>query len=141
MSNQLTEDLKRIAEETIQCEGACAGFKKDLKHGILPRGLVFDENEISGDKPGIIFLGFNPGHCRGCEKGKYIEDPSFDSILACWDREQPHYKKTEDFAKRVFGHACRVVWTDIIKCESVEKGLKAKDIKNAVKNDKATIFL
>lgn len=117
----LEYEIRRIGEALVNCSNNCAGAVNDKSNGILPRCLVLEVDNRKKNR-GSIVVGINPGHAKEWEKREYKSNPSYGTLLKCWNeriRELPYYKRLRHFVDEM-GFSGPILWTDLAKCETAK---------------------
>lgn len=124
MENRLTE-LNELGEKLVKCNLNCEGINNNPKEGIIPRCLIPEKR--SGTNTCIV-VGLNPGKCKKKERDYYLaKGIKYESVVGYFFESnlssRPYFKRTRDLITRL-GFDGDILWTDLVKCESLGKNGK-----------------
>jgi len=134
MYHLFRDENYKIGEEIVKCPLRCRAVVNDPEKGIIPRGLIF-EDDGSG-KLGCIIVGINPGNA-GKKEIEYIkEHPTYGEWVNYWDKnfrdKIKYYKDSRELAEKLLEFEGSILWTELCKCERSKGGRKAIPISTLV---------
>ena len=99
----------------------------DPKNGIVPRCLIYEEDERSASDRGSVIVGINPGRSAGSSPRAVREREfyksrgcSYEVIVEYWNKEirnYCYYVRSRAFVDSIDLHG-PILWTELVKCES-----------------------
>ena len=120
--NSVGQAIKQIGEKMVLCQNSCEGINKDLKKGIIPRCLIFEDKNRSG-KQGCLIIGMNPGKGNEEERRHCKENQTYDYWLEFWYSKAsnyPYYRRLRSFADQL-DLTGPILWSEIGKCSTKTK--------------------
>lgn len=114
--------IKKIRKEIVYCDLNCEGINKNIKKGIIPRGLYLQKRK---GKHKCIVVGINPGKCRKKQKDFFLENIKFldkaaQKYFDKYSTNVPYFKKARDLIS-ILGYDGDILWTNLAKCECLGK--------------------
>jgi len=116
--------INQIGEELVGCNYKCEGIINEPVKGIIPRGLILENEGRNGEK-GVIVVGLNPGKSnkKGTnEKKLYLDNYcTYESTLKYWRtvKNVVYFKRIRELID-LFGFDGPIIWTELVKCECKE---------------------
>jgi len=118
------ERIARIGKELVCCKKRCRGIKNRPREGILPRCLILETTKQEEPITSII-VGINPGQSKQKEREWFVrEGANYDAEIEYWNakaRKLSYHRRLRDLTKQL-GYKRGILWTELVKCESEEKG-------------------
>jgi hypothetical protein len=116
----IKSQIFQIGEELTKCDRHCVGIRNEPNNGIVPRGLIYEDQ--NGNGSGVIVVGLNPGVAKANENKYRLERGliNYGVVVDCWRNEKirslPYFKKPRLLMNELglFGD---ILWTNIAKCE------------------------
>jgi hypothetical protein len=133
MYRSFGDEIYNIGEEIVRCPLRCRAVVNDPEKGIIPRGLIF-EDDGSG-KLGCIIVGINPGNADEEEREYLRRKPTYRAWLEYWEerfKDKKYYKKARELAGELLGFKGSILWTELCKCEKSREVPKAPPISTLV---------
>jgi len=133
MYRSFRDEIYKIGEEILNCSLRCRAVLNDREKGIIPRGLIF-EDDGSG-KPECIIVGINPGNAREKEMQYVRENPTYEEWVNYWYknfRNIKYYKGSRVLANNLLGSKGSILWTELCKCEKSKEERKPLPISTLV---------
>lgn len=128
------EDLARqlavLATDLVGCSEGCAGVRaRAPTDGDVPRVIYLEKPETQG--AGVIVVGMNPGDADDNEREvirKHADRKNGPLARALYSEfvsnilpKHPYYTRVRG-AVRALGYPGPILWTEAVKCSSVERG-------------------
>jgi hypothetical protein len=121
----LESQLKKIGRNLVaDAYEDCDDVECSKKNGIVPRGLVYEHSEMWPRSTGVVIVGMNPGAAESDERMAMRKDPTYEGFLKYfWDKiaTKAYYVKLKELA-HVLGLRGPIVWTELVKCQSKQRG-------------------
>ena len=133
----LKKEIQNIGRDVTNCPRRCRGIVKELGRGIIPRGLIL-EDDGSG-RLGCVIVGINPGNAKEKERNHfrncYIEKaPLYECYCHFWEeklKNARYYSNLRDLARRL-GFKGAILWTEVCKCERDKRRYRVVPIQTLV---------
>lgn len=102
-----------------------ADLECNFSEGVIPRGLIYEEDNRDTNAIGCVMVGLNPGKANKEERDFFKSEPlSYERFLLYWEEnvlQRPYYKRLRKLADEIeLGGP--VLWTELVKCQNKEKG-------------------
>lgn len=117
--------LQKLGERLVKCNLNCDGINNKPKKGIIPRCLILEKRH---GKNNCIVVGLNPGKCKKKEREYYLNKGiKFGSLSGYFFESnlsnRRYFKRTRDLIS-ILGFDGNILWTDLAKCECLDKNGK-----------------
>ena len=133
----LKKEIQNIGREVTNCPRRCKGIVKERGRGIIPRGLILEED--GSRRLGCVIVGINPGNAKEKERNHfrncYIEKaPLYECYCHFWEeklKNARYYSNLRDLARRL-GFKGAILWTELCKCERDKRRYRVVPIQTLV---------
>jgi len=133
----LKKEIQNIGREVTNCPRRCKGIVKGLGRGIIPRGLILEED--GSRRLGCVIVGINPGNAKEKERNHfrncYIKKaPLYECYCHFWEeklKNARYYSNLRDLARRL-GFKGAILWTEVCKCERDKRRYRVVPIQTLV---------
>ena len=116
IGKRLTIDNSYIKYDDLEC---------NLAEGIIPRGLIYEDENRSAKAIGCVMVGLNPGKASEKEREFFKSEPlSYERFLLYWREnilQHPYYRRLRKLADEI-ELSGPILWTELVKCQSKENG-------------------
>jgi len=116
IGERLTTDSSYFKYDDLEC---------NLSEGIIPRGLIYEEDNRNINAVGCVMVGLNPGKATKKEQDFFKSEPlSYERFLLYWKEnilQHPYYKRLRKLADELEFDG-PILWTELVKCQGKENG-------------------
>lgn len=116
IGEKLTVDNSYSKYDDLEC---------NLSEGVIPRGLIYEEDNRNTNTVGCVMVGLNPGKATKEERDFFkLETLSYERFLLYWKEnvfQHPYYKRLRKLADELELDG-PILWTELVKCQGKENG-------------------
>ena len=127
MNTKICNAIRDIGEQltTDNSYGKYDDLECDLAKGIIPRGLIYEDENRDTNGLGCAMVGLNPGKASKKERAFFKSEPlSYERFCLYWREnilQYPYYKRLRKLADEIELKG-PILWTELVKCQSKING-------------------
>jgi hypothetical protein len=126
-SPSISAHIRTIGEEMLASHPDYPETALDKSAGIIPRCLIFEENERDAAQRGSVVVGINPGFSDPPERAYYVRRGcTYQATVDYWNAKVKgvrYYSMLASFINAA-GLTGSVLWTELVHCELRDKAAR-----------------